>query len=58
MSGIINWLSGKKTYLTGIAAILTAIAAKAAGEIDWSQFFMAVGAALQTIWIRAGIAKS
>ncbi len=51
-------INGKKTYILGTVAVVTAIVAWAAGGLDDLQLIGAVFAALQSMFIRAGIAKS
>jgi len=58
MDAIRKFLAGKKTYLTGCGAILAAVVAWAAGTIELGGLAVAIITALQTMWIRAGIAKS
>lgn len=51
-------LSGKKTYLTAIAAILTAAGAYGAGEMEFASFIEAVFVAAGAIFMRSGIEKA
>jgi hypothetical protein len=50
-----EFFKGKKTYLLGIVAILTAIAGWASGELTVIEFAKAIWAALVAMGIRAGI---
>ncbi len=60
--GILNkiWaaIRGKKTYLLGVAAIITTVVIWATGEITSVQAATALFVELQTIFIRAGIKKA
>lgn len=53
-----NFLSGWKTYLTGAAAILTAIAGYASGVITLPELVAAIFAAIGTMTLRHGITTS
>lgn len=53
-----NKVSGWKTIITAVAALLTAIAAWAAGELSNMQLAVAAFAALEVIFIRLGINKA
>lgn len=53
-----QYIAGKKTYITAVVAILMAAVAWGVGEISNIQAIVALYAALQTIFIRAGIAKA
>lgn len=57
-SKMLEYLSGKKTYLVAAAGILAALAALAAGEIDVVGFSAAVLNALGVASLRAGVAKA
>ena len=48
-------LSGKKTYFTAGAAVLTALGAFFAGEVDLQTTISAVFAAAMAIFLRKGI---
>ena len=48
-------LSGKKTYFTAGAAVLTALGAYFAGEVDLQTTISAVFAAAMAIFLRKGI---
>lgn len=55
LSTVREWLKGKKTYLTAVIGLLTAISAWAAGEIEGTALAAAIWSAVSTICIRAGI---
>lgn len=55
LSDIREWLKGKKTYLSAAAACIAAVVAWSAGEIEVPGLAVAMWAALQTVFIRAGI---
>ena len=48
-------LSGKKTYFTAAAAVLTAFGGYFAGEVDLTVTIQAVFAALMVIFLRKGV---
>ena len=50
-------LSGKKTYFTAGAAVLTALGAYFAGEVDLTVTIQAVFAALMVVFLRSGVTK-
>lgn len=50
-------LSGKKTYFTAAAAVLTAIGAYVAGEIDIQTTVSSIFAALMATFLRSGISS-
>ena len=50
-----TFLAGAKTYLTSIAAVLTALAAFAVGEVDIVGLVTAIFAALGLASLRAGV---
>ena len=52
-----NAISGKKTYILGLVAIATTVVAWATGEVTDVQAITAIFVALQTMFVRAGIAK-
>jgi type IV secretory pathway VirB2 component (pilin) len=52
-----EFLAGKKTYLTAAVGIITATIAWSSGEITGLQFAQTLFVAIQTVFIRAGIAK-
>jgi hypothetical protein len=53
-----DWLSGIKTYLVCIAAILTALIAWLNGALSLPEFIGAVILAIQQIFQRMGTAKA
>lgn len=53
-----EFINGYKTYITAVVAIVTAIVMWSAGEINGEALVVAIFAALQTIFIRAGISKA
>jgi hypothetical protein len=55
MSKVLEFLKGKKAYLTAIIAILTAVVARVDGLIDNTALVSAVLAALSVIFIRSGV---
>ena len=57
MKAILDWLSGKKTYLTTAAGIVTAVAAFSRGELTLGELATAVLLALGVAGLRAGVAK-
>ena len=48
-------LKGKKTYFTAGAAVLTALGAYFAGEVDLTITIQAVFAALMVVFLRQGV---
>ena len=50
-------LSGKKTYFTAGAAVLTALGAYFAGEVDMQTTISAIFASLMAIFLRKGIPR-
>ncbi|SVC37141.1 uncharacterized protein METZ01_LOCUS289995 [marine metagenome] len=48
-------LSGKKTYFTAAAAVLTAFGAYFAGEVDLTVTIQAVFAAMMVVFLRKGV---
>ena len=48
-------LKGKKTYITAGAAVLTALGAYFAGEVDLTVTIQAVFAALMVVFLRQGV---
>lgn len=56
-STIREFLAGKKTYITAVIALATAVVAWAEGGLTNEALVVAVFAALQTIFIRAGVSK-
>ncbi len=55
MEAFRNFLAGYKTYFTSVAAVLTALAAFAVGEIDLVGLVTAVFAAVGLASLRAGV---
>ena len=53
-----NILSGGKTYLVCVGAIIAALIAYANGTMDIGQMIQAIWTAIAGITLRAGIAKS
>jgi len=53
-----EWFKGKKTYISGGLAILAALAGFLTGEITAPVAIGAAWAAVQTWFIRAGVAKA
>lgn len=51
-------LSGKKTYLIGLGAILTALVAYSSGDLSIVQLVQSIVAAVMAMTIRAGVTKS
>ena len=50
-------IRGKKTYILGCVAVVTTIVAWACNEVTGTQCLAALFVAIQTILLRAGIAK-
>ncbi len=57
MNKIRDFLKGKKTYVTAAIGLLGALAAFGDGQIDVTALCAAVWAAVQTCFIRAGVAN-
>lgn len=57
ITGIRDFLKGKKAYITAIVGLLGALIAWADGQIDGVALVAAIWAAAQTVFIRAGIAN-
>ena len=57
LARIKNAISGKKTYILGCIAIVTTIVAWASNEVTNVQCVTAIFVALQTMFLRSGIAK-
>lgn len=57
MYNIVNMeaLKGKKTYFTAAAAVLTALGAYFAGEVDLSVTIQACFGALMVVFLRQGV---
>ena len=51
-------VSGKKTYILGGIAVATSLVAWSVGEITLSDLAMAIFVALQTMFVRSGVAKT
>lgn len=58
MNSLKAWLSGKKTYLVCLAAILAAVIAWTSGDSGTLDTMKMILAALGGITIRAGISKA
>jgi hypothetical protein len=58
MQAIQDFLSGKKTYLVGITAIIGAAVAWSQGQITPMEAIQAIIAAVGAMTLRAGISKS
>jgi len=52
-----EWAQGKKTYITSIVLIVTATSAFLLGEIELQAYLVGLFAALQAMFLRAGVAK-
>jgi hypothetical protein len=52
-----EWLAGKKTYLTAAAGLIGIVVAWSTGEIGTVDALTAAFVAIQTVFIRLGIAK-
>ena len=52
-----NAVKGKKTYIVGCIAVATSLVAWSVSEISTADFAMAIFVALQTMFVRAGVAK-
>ncbi len=57
LNAIRDAIRGKKTYILGTIAVLTAVVAWASGELTLSQGVAAMFVAVQSMFIRAGIAN-
>ncbi len=57
MSNVRNWLKGRKTYFTAAAAVLTAVAAWASGEMELFPAMMVAWNGALGATIRAAIGK-
>jgi hypothetical protein len=55
---MLSWLSGKKTYITAVIALLTALVAVLDKTMGGAEFVAAVFVIAQTVFIRAGINKA
>ena len=52
-----NLISGYKTYMAGVATILTTLVAWSTGELEFAHAVLAVILALEVMFLRAGVAK-
>ena len=50
-------LSGKKTYFTAAAAVITALGGYFAGEVDLTVTIQSVFAALMVVFLRKGVSS-
>ena len=57
MSKIREFLKGKKAYMTAAIGLLGAVIAWADGDINTTALLVAVWAAAQAVFIRAGVAN-
>jgi hypothetical protein len=57
VSAIVNWLQGKKTYITGAAAVLTAVAGVATGQVGAAEAVQMGLTGLMGIFLRNGLAN-
>ena len=55
MATILTFLSGKKTYLTALAGLITTVVAYLDKTLTLAQFVAAVWVIAQTVFIRAGV---
>lgn len=55
MASILMFLSGKKTYLTALAGLITALVAYLDQTLTLAQFSAALWVIAQTVFIRAGV---
>lgn len=53
-----GFLAGKKTYITAITGIITAIGAYLIGEMDLVQTFQAVWPLITVAFLRKGVADN
>ena len=58
MGAVVDWLKGKKTYITAIAGALAAVGGWLGGEMSIVGMFQSVWAALSVVFIRLGVTKS
>ncbi len=58
MNKVREFLKGKKTYITAAIGLLCALAAFGDGQIDAMALAAAAWAAVQTCFIRAGVANA
>lgn len=52
-----NLVSGYKTYMAGVAVILTTLVAWSTGELEFSHTILAIVLAFEGMFLRAGVAK-
>jgi len=52
-----NWLSGKKTYVVCLVALVTAIGAYASGDMSLGDLIQAIFVAIGGMTMRSGISK-
>jgi hypothetical protein len=57
MNAILAFLSGKKTYITGAAAVVSAVAGVATGTVSPVEAVQMGLTGLMGLFLRAGIAK-
>ena len=57
LTSIREKISGYKTYIVAVIAIVTAVLAWATGDLSLTELVVAAFAAVQTMFIRAGVAK-
>lgn len=57
MNKVLEFLKGKKAYITAAVGLLGAVVAWADGQIDTVALLAAAWAAAQAVFIRAGIAN-
>ena len=50
-------LSGKKTYVTAIVGVITAVAAHLTGEMEFSDMVRTIWVAVMAIFLRNGLTK-
>ena len=53
-----KWLSGKKTYLIALAAVVTAVTMFAQGDATMGQMISAIFVAVGGMTMRAGVEKN
>ena len=58
MNSFREWLKGKKTYLTGAGAIITALTLYATGDCELGVTMQTVFGACMGMFMRAGIQKT
>jgi hypothetical protein len=55
LTGVREWMKGKKTYFVGVLGILGAVVGFLSGDIDLAKMIEAIWMALAAMGIRAGI---